>query len=119
MQRRGLDAGGGQAVSEVRDRHVGGWDRAPGGASAHLYRAADKPGVIIDLRLSPTRNTAASAKRFPAKAPNGLKECEKPAAINTDEAPTHGPALAEIHAEGADTDAAASVQHVVKRSKFT
>ena len=56
-------------------------------------------GNTIDCHLSPVRNTAA-AKRFLSKALNGLKEWEKPTVINTDKAPTYGPALAELKAEG-------------------
>lgn len=64
-----------------------------GGKWAYLYRAVDKHGNTIDFYLSPTRNTAA-AKRFLPKALNGLKAWETPTVINTDKAPTYGPALA-------------------------
>jgi len=47
------------------------------GQWTYLYRAVDKHGNTIDFYLSPTRNTAA-AKRFLGKAPNGLKDWEKP-----------------------------------------
>ncbi|MFS2012048.1 IS6 family transposase [Azospirillum sp. CT11-132] len=70
-----------------------------GGKWAYLYRAVDKHGNTIDFYLSPTRNTAA-VKRFLSKALNGLKEWETPTVINTDKAPTYGPALAELKAEG-------------------
>ncbi len=70
-----------------------------GGKWAYLYRADDKHGNTIDLHLSPTRNTAA-AKRFLSKALNGLKAWETPTVINTDKAPTYGPTLAELKAEG-------------------
>ena len=69
------------------------------GKWAYLYRAVDKHGNTIDFRLSSTRNTAA-AKRLLSKALNGLKDWEKPKVINTDKAPTHGVALAELKAEG-------------------
>ena len=70
-----------------------------GGKWAYLYRAVDKHGNTIDFYLSPTRNTAAT-KRFLGKALNGLKDWEKPMVINTDKAPTYGPALAELKAKG-------------------
>ena len=70
-----------------------------GGKCAYLYRAVDKHGSTLDFHLSPTRNTAA-AKRFPSKALNGLKAWEMPTVINTDKAPTYGPALAELKTEG-------------------
>ncbi len=70
-----------------------------GGKWAYLHRAVDKHGNTIDFYLSPTRNTAA-AKRFLSKALNGLKAWETPTVINTDKAPTYGPALAELKAEG-------------------
>ncbi|GAA4257407.1 hypothetical protein GCM10022293_52020 [Azospirillum formosense] len=70
-----------------------------GGKWAYLYRAVDKHGNTIDFHLSPTRNTA-TAKRFPSKALNGFKKWETPTVINADKAPTYGPALAELKAEG-------------------
>lgn len=70
-----------------------------GGKWAYLYRAVDKHGDTIDFHLSPVRNTAA-AKRFLSKALNGSKAWETPTVINTDKAPTYGPALAELQAEG-------------------
>ncbi|GAA4256890.1 IS6-like element IS6100 family transposase [Azospirillum formosense] len=70
-----------------------------GGRWAYLCRAVDKHGNTIDFHLSPTRNTA-TAKRFPSKALNGFKKWETPTVINADKAPTYGPALAELKAEG-------------------
>jgi transposase-like protein len=61
--------------------------------------AVDKFGNTIDFYLSSTRNTAA-AKRFLAKALNGLKQWELPHVVNTDEAPTYAAALAELKQEG-------------------
>ena len=61
--------------------------------------ALDKDGNTIDFHLSPTRNTAV-AKRVPGKALGGLKEWEKPTVVNTDKAPTHSAALAELKQEG-------------------
>ena len=69
------------------------------GKWSYLYRAVDKLGNTIDFYVSPTRNTTA-AKRFLAKALRGLKDCEQPAVINTDKAPTYVAALAELKAEG-------------------
>lgn len=57
------------------------------GRWAYLYRAVDKNGATIDFYLSATRN-AKAAKRYLGKALNGLKDWEKPVAINTDKAPT-------------------------------
>jgi len=65
----------------------------------YLYRAVDKRGNTIDFYLSSTRNTKA-AKRFFGKALRGLKEWEKPQTINTDKAPTYGPAITELKKEG-------------------
>lgn len=65
----------------------------------YLYRAVTKQGDTIDFYLSPTRNTKA-AKTFLGKALKGLKDYEKPRVINTDKAPTYGPALAALKAEG-------------------
>ena len=59
----------------------------------------DKFGNTIDFYLSATRNTKA-AKRFLGKALRGLKDWEKPHTINTDKAPTYGPAIFELKAEG-------------------
>jgi IS6 family transposase len=69
------------------------------GEWVYLYRAVDKNGDTIDFYLSPTRNTKA-AKRFLGKALHGLKDWEKPLKINTDKAPTYGPAIAALKAEG-------------------
>jgi transposase, IS6 family len=69
------------------------------GAWAYLYRALDKQGNTIDFYLSPTR-TAKAAKRFLAKALNGLKAWEQPEVINTDKAPAYAVAIAELKAEG-------------------
>jgi len=65
----------------------------------YLYRAVDKRGDTIDFYLSSNRNTKA-AKRFLGKALRGLKEWEKPQTINTDKAPTYGPAITELKKEG-------------------
>lgn len=40
-----------------------------------------------------------AAKRFLAKALNGLKNREKPTIINTDKAPTNGIAIAKVMAK--------------------
>lgn len=69
------------------------------GEWVYLYRAVDKSGDTIDFYLSQTRNTKA-AKRFLGKALHGLKDWEKPLKINTDRAPTYGPAIAALKAEG-------------------
>jgi len=69
------------------------------GKWAYLYRAVDKDGDTIDFCLSATRNMKA-AKRFRGKALNGLKDWEKPLKINTDKAPTYGPAIAALKKEG-------------------
>src|SRR3546814_15699348 len=66
----------------------------------YLYRAVDKRGDTIDFYLSPTRS-AKAAKRFLGKARRGLKHCEKPATLNTDNGPCcknseAGECLAEI-----------------------
>ena len=61
--------------------------------------AVDKNGATIDFYLSATLN-AKAAKRFLGKALNGLKDWEKPVAINTDKAPTYGVAIAALKAEG-------------------
>jgi len=65
----------------------------------YLYRAVAKQGDTIGFYLSPTRNTKA-ARTFLGKAFKGLKDYEKPRVINTDKAPTYGPALAVLKAEG-------------------
>ncbi len=69
------------------------------GKWAYLYRAVDKGGDTIDFYLSATRNMKA-AKRFLGKALNGLKDWEKPLKINTDKAPTYGPAIADLKKQG-------------------
>ncbi|QFT29602.1 Integrase core domain protein [Labrenzia sp. THAF82] len=69
------------------------------GKWTYLYRAVDKFGNTIDFYLSATRNTKA-AKRFLGKTLRGLKDWEKPHAINTDKAPTYGVAISELKAEG-------------------
>ena len=66
---------------------------------AYLYRAVGKYGDTIDFYLSPTRN-AKAAKRFLGKALKGLKDWETPLTINTDKAPTYGPAITELKKEG-------------------
>jgi transposase, IS6 family len=43
---------------------------------------------------------AKAAKSFLGKALKGLKDHEKPLKITTDKAPTYGPAIAELKAEG-------------------
>lgn len=70
-----------------------------GGRWAYLYRALDKHGNTIDFYLSPTRS-AAAAKRFLGKALRGLRDWEKPHAINTDKAPSYGAAIGELKKEG-------------------
>ena len=70
-----------------------------GGNWTYLYRAVDKHGNTSDFYFSSTRNTAA-ARRFLSKTLNSLKAWEKPTVISTDKAPTYGPALAELKAEG-------------------
>ena len=65
-----------------------------GGRASRLH---DKD--TIDFYLSPTRNTKA-AKRFLGKALKGLKDWEKPLKINTDKAPTYGPAITALKKEG-------------------
>jgi IS6 family transposase len=69
------------------------------GRWVYLYRAVDKGGDTIDFYLSPTRNTK-TAKRFLGKALGGLKDWEKPLTINTDKAPTYGPAIAALKTDG-------------------
>ena len=69
------------------------------GKWVYLYRAVDKSGDTIDFYLSATRNTKA-AKRFLGKALKGLKAWETPLKINTDKAPTYGPAIADLKKEG-------------------
>ena len=67
--------------------------------ASYLYRAIDKRGDTIDFYLSSTRNTKA-AKRFLGKALKGMKSWAHPQTINTDKAPTFGPAIAELKKEG-------------------
>ena len=69
------------------------------GKWVYLYRAVDKDGDTIDFYLSATRNTKA-AKRFLGKALKGLNAWETPLTINTDKAPTYGPAIAALKKEG-------------------
>lgn len=69
------------------------------GQWTYLYRAVDKFGNTIDFYLSATRN-AKAVKRLLGKALNGLKDWEKPRAINTDKASTYGIAIAQLKAEG-------------------
>jgi len=69
------------------------------GKWTYLYRAIDKRGHTIDFYLSPTRNTKA-AKRFLGKALKGMKSWAHPQTINTDKAPTFGPAIAQLKEEG-------------------
>ena len=77
------------------------------GRWTYLYRAVAKDGDTIDFYLSPTRN-AKAAKRFLAKAVNGLKDWEKPETINTDKASTYGIAISELKKDGKLPD---TVQH--------
>jgi transposase, IS6 family len=63
-----------------------------------LSRAIDKHGDTIDFFLSPTRNMKA-AKRFLGKALKSIKSWAHPQTINTDKAPTFGPAIAELKKE--------------------
>jgi len=63
------------------------------GEWAYLCRALDRCGNTIGIYLLPTRNGKA-AKRFLGKTLNGLKDWDKPEAINTDKAPTCGIAVA-------------------------
>ena len=56
-------------------------------------------GATTDFYLSVTRN-AKAAKRLLGKALNGLKDWEKPGAINADKASTCGVAIAAFKAEG-------------------
>ena len=69
------------------------------GKWANLYRAIDKRGDTIEFYLSPTRNMKA-AKRFLGKALKSIKSWVHPQTINTDKAPTYGPAIAELKADG-------------------
>ena len=69
------------------------------GKWVYLYRAIDKRGNTIDFYLSPTRNTKA-AKRFLGKALKSVKPWARPRSINTDKAPTYGPAIAQLKKEG-------------------
>jgi transposase-like protein len=55
-------------------------------------RGVDIGGDTIDFYLSVTRNTKA-ANRFLGKALKGLKDWQKPLKIDTDKAPTYGPAI--------------------------
>ena len=68
------------------------------GRWAYLYRALDNFGNTMDFYLSATRNTKA-AKRSLGKALRGCKDWEMPAVLNTDRAPTHAAAIAELKAE--------------------
>lgn len=67
------------------------------GQWAYLYRAVDGLGNTSGIYLSPPR-TAKATKHFLGKALNGLKEWEKPTAVNTDKAPTYGIAIAQLKA---------------------
>ena len=69
------------------------------GKWTYLYRVIDKWGDTVDFYLSFTRNTKA-AKRFLGKALKGIKSWALPQTINTDKAPTFGPAIAELKKEG-------------------
>ncbi len=69
------------------------------GKWTYLYRAIDKRGYTIDFYLSSTRNMK-TAKRFLGKALKSIKPWAHPQAINTDKAPTFGPAIDELKEEG-------------------
>ncbi|SOD22606.1 IS6 family transposase [Nitrosomonas ureae] len=69
------------------------------GKWTYLYRAVDKHGNTIDFYLSSTRNKKA-AKRFLGKALKSIKPWAHPQTINTDKAPTFGPAIDELKEEG-------------------
>ncbi|SCZ86430.1 IS6 family transposase [Nitrosomonas mobilis] len=69
------------------------------GKWTYLYRAVDKHGNTIDFYLSSTRNKKA-AKRFLGKALKSIKPSAHPETINTDKAPTFGPAINELKEEG-------------------
>jgi len=69
------------------------------GKWTYLYRAIDKRGHTIDFYLSPTRNMKA-AKQFLGKALKSIKPWAHPQTINTDKAPTFGPAIDELKKEG-------------------
>lgn len=69
------------------------------GKWAYLYRVIDKHGDTINFYLSPTRNKKA-AKRFLGKALISIKPWVHPKTINTDKAPTLGPAIDELKEEG-------------------
>ena len=77
--------------SEEKEKVKGKW--------TYLYRAIDKRGHTIGFYLSPTRNTQA-ARRFLGKALKSIKPGAHPKTINTDKAPTFGPAIIELKAEG-------------------
>ena len=66
---------------------------------AYLYRTIDNRGHTIDFYLSSTRNTQA-AKRLLEKALKSIKSWAHPKTINTDKAPTFGPAIEELKKEG-------------------
>src|SRR3546814_12854940 len=53
----------------------------------------------MDFYLSPA-GSAKAAKRFLGKALRGLKHWEKPATLNTDNAPSYGAAITELKREG-------------------
>ncbi|SFQ14626.1 Transposase (or an inactivated derivative) [Nitrosomonas cryotolerans] len=65
---------------------------------AYLYRTVDKCGHTIDFYLSSTRS-AKTAKRFLGKAFKPIKPWAHPKTINTDKAPTFGPAITELQEE--------------------
>ena len=65
----------------------------------YLYRAITKRGKTLDFYLSSTRN-AKAAKRFLGKILRRMKEYEKPATINTDQAPSYVQAIRELKEEG-------------------
>ncbi len=61
----------------------------------YLYRAITKTAKTLDFYLSHTRN-AKGAKRFLGKILRRMKEYEKPATINTDQAPSYEQAIREL-----------------------
>jgi len=65
------------------------------GKWTYLYPAVDKHSNTIDFYLSSTRNKKAT-KRFLGKALKSIKPWAHPQTINTDKAPTFGPAIDEL-----------------------
>lgn len=69
------------------------------GKWAYLYRALDREGNTVDFYLSPTRNSKA-AKRFLNKALSSIPGSSHPKAINIDQNPAYGKAMAEMKEDG-------------------